>query len=79
MKSTTEPLTRQDFQEIPCDCCGTTCQSPIDLTPKCHPKAGMRAKYRKKDGTLGLYCVKCRTLIATVLVDSGTFSTSFAA
>jgi len=64
------PLTREDFEHTPCACCGGECHGPIEMTPICHPNAGLRAEYVSQTGVLSLFCMRCKKLIVAVRVAS---------
>jgi len=63
-------LTAEQLGRLRCDC---GAQEPlVHLKARCHPAAGLRAKYVKPQATIVLTCAKCTKMVAMVAVASET-------
>jgi hypothetical protein len=64
-----KPLTRHDLDPQGCGIpdCGHD-HSILWLHSRCHPSAGVRARYIKKTGVLTICCRSCENWIADIAV-----------
>jgi len=62
-------LTRRDLDSFGCDTpdCGHD-HSVLYLIARCHPRAGVDARYVKQTGSLVFECRDCKRLVAEIAV-----------
>ncbi len=63
-------LTQQDLNPMRCATPGCDCDGTLVLSPRCHPRAGVKALYHK-DGFIQLSCNHCGQLIENIEVAYG--------
>ncbi len=63
------PLYREDLNPMRCQEPGCTC-TEIELSSRCHPRAGTVVRYDWAAGTIKVKCAKCEAAIAAISVAS---------
>lgn len=68
----TEPLYRQDLNQMDCD--NPLCDSDHDifLHAKCHPSSSMKVSYNRGIGCMDILCFKCGNMVVRVRVEEAT-------